>query len=194
MSVVTSSGQTRDEIGLPNARADYALSSYVVNDPDVNVTVQTSWESANKPSPPVISAKAGIHRVGAGASHRDRTLTLAVVPVTARLSGEGRYPGTFRQRPSSLTTCPSRLRSPLPIIFVVKNHSCPNPESPTKPLNGALWRRMAQKTKTPASIPPNLRQNPLRSARHGPGNTALRWRTSRAAALDLVCAQPSPKV
>ena len=35
--------------------------------------------------------------------------------------------------------------------------------------------------------------NPLWSARHGPGNTALRSKTSWAAALDLVCAQPSPK-
>ena len=74
-------------------------------------------------------------------------------------------PPSFRRKPETthpqLTTCPSRLRSPPPTMFVVQNRSCHNPQSP-KPLNGAkngtLWLTMAQELKTPASIPPDLRQ------------------------------------
>ena len=114
-----------------------------------------------------------------------------MVPVTDRFTGESRYLRTFRQRPFSLTTCPSRLRSPPPIIFVVKNRSCPNPESPDKPLK---WRTLAQngsENKNSSFYSAKPVPIPLWSARHGPGNTALRWRTSWAAALDLVRAQPS---
>ena len=43
-------------------------------------------------------------------------------------------------------------------MFVVKHRPRHNPQSPAKPLNGTLWLTMAQELKTPASIPPDLRQ------------------------------------